>query len=248
MDIQAGHRSNTVGGTRPSARDVISGNGWDGVHIFGMGTAGNVVTGDDIGVTADGTAAMGNVASGVAVFGGASGNTVGGMTPGSGDVISGNAGYGLYISDAGTTGNTVEGDSIGTDSSGTLALGNGSAGIIIQNGRSGNTIGGTEPRRHDVISGNGWNGDRHRLSRGRRAMSSPGDYSASPPTAPGRLDNAGQRRGHLRRRQRQRDRRDVAGSGDVISANLAFGVYISDPGTDGNVVEGDLIGTDSSGT
>jgi titin len=38
------------------------------------------------------------------------------------------------------------------------------------------------------------------------------------------------------------------GSGDVISGNIADNIAITDPGTTGNVIEGDLIGTDASGT
>ena len=54
--IQNGAANNTIGGTTVSARDVISGNYWDGVHIVGGGTSGNVVEGDYLGVTASGSA------------------------------------------------------------------------------------------------------------------------------------------------------------------------------------------------
>ena len=49
---------------------------------------------------------------------------------------------GVYISDSGTTGNLVEGDYIGTDSTGSHALPN-YDGVVIQNGAADNTIGGT---------------------------------------------------------------------------------------------------------
>ena len=68
---------------------------------------------------------------------------------GSGDVISANLAFGVYISDPGTVGNVVEGDPIGTDSSGTISLGNLLNGVIIQSGASDNTVGGRhEVRRH----------------------------------------------------------------------------------------------------
>ncbi len=35
------------------------------------------------------------------------------------------------------------------------------------------------------------------------------------------------------------------GSGDVISGNRSNGLYITDSGTTGNVVEGNFIGTDA---
>lgn len=43
-----------------------SGNGWDGVQIFGVGSDGNVVAGNYIGTSASGGFAVPNVASGVA--------------------------------------------------------------------------------------------------------------------------------------------------------------------------------------
>ena len=40
----------------------------------------------------------------------------------------------------------------------------------------------------------------------------------------------------------------TAAARDVISGNAAHGVYLLDPGTTGDVVEGDYIGTSASGT
>ena len=40
----------------------------------------------------------------------------------------------------------------------------------------------------------------------------------------------------------------TAGARDVISGNAVVGVYVSDPGTTDNVVEGDYIGTNAAGT
>ena len=90
----------------------------------------------------------------MAIYDGASDNTIGGTVPGSGNVISANLGFGVYISDVGTDGNLVAGDDIGTDASGMLPLGNGLAGVIMQYGASDNTIGGTSPNARDVISAN----------------------------------------------------------------------------------------------
>jgi len=153
VQIAEGAAENTIGGTTASARDVISGNSWDGVHIVSSGTTGNVVEGDYIGTDVSGSQSLGNGASGVAIFDGASSNIVGGTVSGSGDIIS--AGYyGVYISDPGTSGNMVEADLIGTDATGTHALGNGSDGVIIQSGAANNTIGGTTAGAGNVISAN----------------------------------------------------------------------------------------------
>ena len=88
------------------------------------------------------------------IEGTAGSNTIGGTVAGSRDVISGNAVNGVLIGtygDANTAGDVVEGDYIGTDVTGTLALGN-AVGIQIVH-TSGNTIGGTATGAGNVIAG-----------------------------------------------------------------------------------------------
>ncbi|HBI46093.1 MAG TPA: hypothetical protein DDY78_25045 [Planctomycetales bacterium] len=70
------------------------------------------------------------------------------------NVISGNAGDGVLISGAGTMGNVVQGNYIGTNALGVAALTNGSSGVTVSNGAGGNTIGGTAPGAGNIISGN----------------------------------------------------------------------------------------------
>jgi hypothetical protein len=155
VQIAAGASGNLVGGTDAGAGNVISGNPGAGVGIEGAGTTGNTVAGNHIGTNAAGTAAVGNGFRGVQIAAGASGNLVGGTTAGAGNLISGNGLNGVLITGAGTTGNTVAGNDIGTDVTGTLALGNGFGGVNLDSGASGNTIGGTVAAARNVISGNG---------------------------------------------------------------------------------------------
>jgi CSLREA domain-containing protein len=68
--------NNTVGGTAPAARNVISGNENFGVAIQGDD---NKVQGNYIGANRNGTADLGNTLDGVGIMGGAS-NTMGGAT------------------------------------------------------------------------------------------------------------------------------------------------------------------------
>ncbi len=74
-------------------------------------------------------------------------------------MISGNdKGDGVFIGGADTTGNVVEGNYIGTDSTGgtdDLSLPNEFAGVGIYSGAVDNTIGGTGAGTLNVISGNG---------------------------------------------------------------------------------------------
>ena len=96
-------------------------------------------------------------------FLGASANTLGGTTPGAGNVISGNPG-GIYLSD-GTTGVQIEGNYIGVNANGTAAVGNVNFGVLIggpsgaagpgTGGSADNTIGGTAAGAGNLIVFNG---------------------------------------------------------------------------------------------
>ena len=70
---------NTVGGTTPEARNLISGNEGDGV-VSSYGPLGNKVYGNLIGTKSDGKGALGNADDGVDIWGG-SANFVGGGRP-----------------------------------------------------------------------------------------------------------------------------------------------------------------------
>ncbi len=137
--MEGGATANTVGG---KTANLISGNTTAGVVIRDGGTSGNVVLGNFIGTQKSGTVKLGN-ADGVDIGGGATANTVGGTTAAAGNVLSGNTGNGVLISDAGTSGNVVLGNFVGTDSKGSINLGNTVDGVQIAKGASANTIGGT---------------------------------------------------------------------------------------------------------
>src|SRR5688572_23074943 len=90
--------SNTIGGTTAAARNVISGNVGHGVWIGFLNARFNVVQGNFIGTSSSGLSDLGNTADGVFVEAGAD-NTIGGTAPGTGNVISGNNGSGVVITD-----------------------------------------------------------------------------------------------------------------------------------------------------
>ena len=154
---------NTVGGLTSSARNVISGN-TTGVVINGNRATNNCLEGNYVGTDVDGGIAITNEKIGVLIEGGASGNTVGGITNAaqtSRNIISGNATTGVeilgFLSSTGqvavsTSGNCVEGNYIGIDQSGTSAVGN-NIGLLLSNAPN-NTIGGTDIGAGNVISGN----------------------------------------------------------------------------------------------
>src|SRR5262249_29260046 len=141
VSINGQANGNTIGGTTPAARNLISGNGDHGVEIFGGKVSGNIVEGNFIGTNVTAAAALGNALDGVGIFLGATGNTVGGTVAGAGNVIPGNGADGVEIYE-GATSNLVAGNLIGTDWTGTVALGNTLDGVGIHSGASDNKVGG----------------------------------------------------------------------------------------------------------
>src|SRR5262249_41062189 len=105
-----------------------------------------------IGVNVVGSGRVNNQ-TGVRIIGGAHANTVGGTAAGAGNLISGNNFAGVSVSDPGTNGNVVAGNTIGPDASGTGVIPN-ARGILIANGAAGPLVGGTSAGARNVISGN----------------------------------------------------------------------------------------------
>jgi Calx-beta domain len=131
-----GTGNNVIGGTSAAQRNIISGNRLSGIELP---TSGNQILGNFIGTNVSGTAAIGNGNFGIVI--GSSGNTIGGTVAGAGNVISGNTNLGLVFA-VGSTGNTVQGNFVGTDASGSAAIGGHVvAGIDIDDNN--NVVGGT---------------------------------------------------------------------------------------------------------
>ncbi|QDV33640.1 Calx-beta domain-containing protein [Tautonia plasticadhaerens] len=158
LELESSSR-NTIGGTSPATRNVISGNALHGVRINALQSAdatANRIIGNSIGTDASGTLAIANGAigdggDGINFFGGG-GNTVGGPTAAERNVISGNRGHGIEFFGTSASRNTVIGNYIGTTADGSQALGNDDGGIFGLG--NANTIGGTTPSVRNVISGN----------------------------------------------------------------------------------------------
>lgn len=141
---------NLIGGTSPGARNIISGIRGRGIVVGGH-SSGNIIQGNYLGVDITGTQQVQNAGDNIWILDSEE-NQIGGTEPGAGNVISGSGENGIFISDA-SNGNTVLGNLIGTDASGTVAIANVAAGIRIDDA-SNNTIGGTGTGARNVISGN----------------------------------------------------------------------------------------------
>ena len=156
LTIFSGATSNTIGGTTVSARNIIAG-GYYGFVAGDPGTSGNVFQGNYVGLGPDGVTPVPNY-SGVLISNRATNNTVGGTTSAARNIMSGNYGSGIEIRDAGTSGNFIQGNYVGPDTTGATAVPNGGEGIYLHDGASGNFIGGGTAGAGNVISGNNYRG------------------------------------------------------------------------------------------
>ncbi|HET6409252.1 MAG TPA: Calx-beta domain-containing protein [Chthoniobacteraceae bacterium] len=125
-------------------QNVISANSSNGITSFGTG---DLIVNNRIGTNASGTLALGNGAHGVQL---SDDSTVGGPGLRDGNLISGNGSNGLSV----RARCVVQGNLIGTDVTGNVALPNEGDGISVFNG-PGCVIGGTILSARNVISGNG---------------------------------------------------------------------------------------------
>ncbi len=179
-------------------------------------------------------------ASGIMVCCGSRFNVIGGTAPGEGNVVGGNALNGIVIWNAGTNNNTVIGNLVGTDASGTVANPNNGTGIVIADEAKFNTIGGDAPGERNVISGN-INGigiwqpgtDNNVVM---------GNYIGMNATGANLLPND---HGIVISQGAQGN---IIGPDNVISGNRGSGVHIDSAGTQGNIVMGNIIGADPTGT
>jgi CSLREA domain-containing protein len=144
---------NTLGGTTPAARNLISGNA--GVSAVDCKGTGNIVQGNLIGTDITGTLALGNSSRGVLVDSGGTA-LIGGTTVAARNIISGNTNAdGVQLSGSATT---VQGNFIGTDVTGTVALPNSDYGVNVF-ATNGSVVGGLTATPGappgNLISGNG---------------------------------------------------------------------------------------------
>ena len=237
-----GAPANTIGGASAGAGNLLSGNSQGGVSLNGAGAANNLVQGNYIGTDASGRLALGNLFSGVTIFGGNS-NLVGGTTSAARNVISANKLSGVYIT-TNSVGNLVQGNFIGVDATGANALGNAVDGISIDSASS-NTVGGTTSGARNVISGNTSYGIEI-YNAGATGNSIQGNYIGTAVTGQSALAN--QLCGVHIQSPGNTVGGAVSGAGNLISGNGQDGIFLDGASAANNLVQGNYIGTAASGT
>jgi hypothetical protein len=201
----------------------------DGILIT---TDDNTIQSSYIGANAAGTAAGSQpMADGIVVFGVA--NTIGGAAAAA-NVISGNTGAGIELSGADAAGNVVEGNLIGTDSTGMVAVGN-TVGVLVDSGAVVNTVGGTSSGAGNVISGNTSAGV---LIEGNLiGTNAAGTTALANATGVEVLSSA-------------TDNiigGETAASANVISGNIHYGIQADGSTTTGNILANNWVGTGAGG-
>ena len=157
LNATIGGASSSLGGSCSGVCNLISGSGSGmGIVMQGTTSSGNLIQGNFIGTNVTGTAALTNGQAAHIDISASNAVTIGGTAAGTGNLISGESvqGRGILV-DGGVVGPVnIQGNFIGTTTSGNALLGNGGPGIEV-NGSTNVNIGGTTAAARNVIGGNG---------------------------------------------------------------------------------------------
>jgi len=250
--VLSGSHDCTIGGTTPAARNLISGNAFSGVAVWGSDF--NVVQGNFIGTEITGTQVL-------VVLPGFPGaetffpagiflqdshtNIIGGTTVGAGNVISGNH-IGLIILNAyfdiPSDGNVIQGNFIGTDKDGIGAVAN-VMGVRLVYESGINTIGGTVAGARNIISGNEQEGISLDIVNGPGPLVQ-GNYIGTDVTGTRKLANG---IGITMTGINATVGGDTPEERNLISGNAAAGIQFGPRFGSANRVSGNFIGTDKDG-
>ena len=235
--------NNLIGGTTPGQGNVISGNKANpasaGVLILGADAIGNQIQGNFIGTNSNATAAVGN-RIGVEIEQNSNRNTIGGTSPGAGNVISGNSAQDIFLTDSSNR-TTVQGNLVGLNGSGTAPLGGSNIGIDVSYSNS-NTIGGTTPAARNVISGHQFGVYLYGFSGNQGSYNIvEGNYIGTDVTGENRVPNV---TGAVINSRYDTFGGNMRAAGNVVAGNLV-GVQVA---RDSSAVIGNDVGLSASGT
>jgi len=241
---------NQIGGVNTGEANVVSGNDRRGIELiatFPEQTDATLVQGNYVGTDISGTKVVpGQKWGGVSMDGGKN-TTVGGTADLAWNVIGGNTGSGISMANTNSmnpiTGTLIQGNYIGIDEFEGIALPN-LAGITI--GERDNVVGGTSPEAMNIVVHNRGTGIRISGEGGGPPNLVIGNRIG---TDSGGVNNCGNGGSGVLLWDTNTN---VGGDGDqeknVICWNGRNGVTLDYSSTTGNIVKGNNIGTDPSGT
>jgi len=219
-----------IGGATAAARNLISGNGGNGVRLESSGSSVSV-QGNYIGTDGTGSTDLGNALDGVVVNVGSKAILQ--------NVISGNDQKGVHLA---ASGNFVQGNLIGTTAAGTAPLGNAGNGVFISNNQTNNSVGGSSSSLRNVISGNGASGVELAFASTGNVVQ--GNYIGTDITGTASIPNGGSGV-KLTGALGNAIGGSGAGEGNLISGNATNGIEFSSASN--SQVFGNRIGTQADG-
>ncbi|MEI7769170.1 MAG: clostripain-related cysteine peptidase [Chloroflexales bacterium] len=226
----------------------------------GAGTNGLIIAAD--GCAIRGLTIQHFASNGIRITAGSAANrvggdrSVGGGPNGQGNRIVANGNSGVEIHGIGADGNLLLGNYIGTDVTGQFADGNAYNGVAIWQGARSNVVGSTSAGQGNLIGGNVQNGvwiggvgsDSNkvignyigtRADGGAAVPNGVGDPGLNTRYSGVAIDSGA----------RSNQIGDAsAGAGNLISGNVGSGIYIADAGTSNNLILGNIIGANRTGT
>lgn len=259
IELNGTNAGNTPGIWITAGNTTIKGfiiNRFQANGIFITDNTGNVITGNYIGTNSSGTSAAPNGTDGVGIYNSSS-HVIGGSNFNERNIISGNSGNGVGITDdsnpGSATSNIIKGNYIGTNATGTGAIPNIGDGILINNaannitgGTTGTTPDGACTGECNLISGNGYNGYGiwYQNATNNELI---GNYIGTNAAGTAALPN-GNIGAEINEASNNTFGGTTANARNVLSGNLGAGVFITGADSTNNIVQGNYIGTNSAGT
>ncbi|MDF1512602.1 MAG: hypothetical protein P1S60_02210, partial [Anaerolineae bacterium] len=212
---------------------------------YGAGTDSTLISGNYIGVGSDGASALPNYSAGVWIESGPSSTTIGGSSPGAGNVISAHSASQIALTGSGTDNSVIAGNIIGLAADGLTDLPGASAGIYLDNGVNNVIIGGTTSTERNIISGNA--DGVVMAGTGTYGIRIIGNYIGTDSTGMVAVGNSFDGISIESGASDNEIGGDLSGEGNLISANGQYGIMLTGATTSGNVIQGNKIGTDVTG-
>ncbi len=235
IEILGGPKHTLIGGNTAALRNIVSGNNHIGIRLASCDS--NIVAGNYVGVDRTGTYALRNY-DGISVEGTSKYNIIGSYTAGGRNLVSGNVAYGIPVFGAGCDNNTIIGNYIGTDISGSFAIPN-TYGVLFDDGAGYNLLGGRKTGAGNLLSGNSGygvfiynNSTNSDTVTGNLIGTNASGTNAVPNTNGVVIDGI--------------PKYHIVDS-NVVSGNIQQGIVIHATGTDYNRITRNKIGTDISG-